>query len=325
MDPASSPVVLPPYPWQAAQWQQFTELFISNLMPHAFIVSAQSGLGIEKFALAMGQFVLCAKPNADQLCGSCKACLLLKAGSHPDLKIIVPEEKSDQLKVDQVREVNNFLAQTSQQGTWKVVILDPAHAMNPSAANALLKNLEEPAQKTLFILVTTQAQKILPTLRSRCRQFTISPADIELATTWLINKGVKNAQELLAYLGNYPLDVLDWYTNGRLNIQQKTISAVQMLLAGKLTAGALAKQCSDLAAEDFIVVLNHWLEDELRRASCEDEDKGGLTLLFRFSDRLRQKRALLESTANINATLVVDEIVLDLAALARVKGLFSAA
>lgn len=318
-------LAFPPYPWQLAQWQQFTALFVSRLMPHAFIVSAQAGLGIEKFALAMGQFVLCAQPHESQVCGTCKACLLIKAGSHPDLKVVVPEEKSDQLKVDQVREVNHFLAQTSQQGAWKVVILEPAHAMNPNAANALLKNLEEPAERTLFILVTTQAQKILPTIRSRCRQLFIPPANIELATTWLTNSGVKNAQDLLAYLGNRPLEALDWYTQGRHDLQQKIISAVETFLDNKLAAGALAKHCSSVSATDLIAVLIRWLEGELRRASQQTESRRGLGLLFRFGDRLRQKRALLESTANINATLVVDEIILDLAAMARVKGLFNAA
>ncbi|EJF77962.1 DNA polymerase III subunit tau [Candidatus Bartonella washoeensis] len=77
--------------------------------------------------------------------------------------------------IDDIRDVMHFLNQTSQDNGWRIVIIDPADDMNKSAANAVLKTLEEPPEKTLFIIITHSSGKLLPTIRSRCQQISLRP------------------------------------------------------------------------------------------------------------------------------------------------------
>ncbi|MDG4870023.1 DNA polymerase III subunit delta', partial [Guyparkeria sp. 1SP6A2] len=80
-----------------------------------------------------------------------------------------PEEGKRQIRIDPIREVNRFVSQTAQQGGYRVIVVSPAEAMNIAAANALLKSLEEPGEKTLFILLSDVPSRTLPTIRSRCQ------------------------------------------------------------------------------------------------------------------------------------------------------------
>ena len=142
------------YGWQSEQWKKLVGLIEEDRLPHALLLAGVKGIGKFRFAEALAQLLLCDNPVNAVACGQCKACQLNLAGTHPDMKYLQPEEGAQMIKVDQVRAVVQFLDQTSQQGGYKVAILSPAEAMNINAANALLKNLEEPAGKTLLILVT---------------------------------------------------------------------------------------------------------------------------------------------------------------------------
>src|SRR5690606_18188179 len=146
---ANAILPMPPYAWQQAQWADFHTRVRNNNIPHAFLLAGQEGFGAEGLAMAMGQYMLCLSPTDTLVCGKCKGCLLLDAGTHPDLLVVCPEEGGKQIKVDQIREVSRFVANTAQQGGYKIIVLQPAEAMNINAANALLKNLEEPAGKTI--------------------------------------------------------------------------------------------------------------------------------------------------------------------------------
>lgn len=314
-------LAMPPYPWCHSEWTRLVELRRANKLPHAILVNGQPGLGIENFALALAQYILCAAPQGPQACTQCKSCKLLNAGSHPDLRVLTPEEKSEQIRVDQIRSANEFLAQTAQQGAWKVVVLAPAHAMNPSAANALLKNLEEPAQRTLFLLVSEAPYKVLATIRSRCRLVTIAPPDMESAVAWLQKNAVKDPQALIQRVGLSPLLALDWHNNNRMQDQHKIIGALKDLLSRKSTTATAVREWAQYPAKDVVIAMLFWVEELARKNSAEGGQSQALTLLFRFSDRLRQKRALLESSANVNPALLVDELAFDLMALARTKGL----
>lgn len=92
---------------------------------------------------------------------------LWEAGSHPDFKVIQPED-SRFIKIDQIREITDWIQARPSISTHKVAIFCPADALNIQAANALLKTLEEPAATTLFILITARPDLLLPTIRSRC-------------------------------------------------------------------------------------------------------------------------------------------------------------
>jgi DNA polymerase-3 subunit delta' len=135
----------------------------------AYCFHGPSGVGKRATALALAQAVNCLAPGpGPDACGTCPACRLIAAGSHPDVVAVRPEDKAV-IGIDQIREVGARANLRPYQGRTKVWILDPADKMQEPAANALLKTLEEPAGISLFLLVTAAFSALLPTIRSRCQ------------------------------------------------------------------------------------------------------------------------------------------------------------
>ncbi len=118
------------------------------------------------------------------------------------------KKPSKQIAIGQIRDLADFVNISSHQNGHKIILIHPAETMNTAAANALLKNLEEPPARTLFILVAHQAQHLLPTIRSRCLQIAMPAPDSAAAARWLKQQGVKNAEVCLASTGHAPLAAL---------------------------------------------------------------------------------------------------------------------
>ena len=111
--------------------------------------------------------------------------MLYQAGNNPDVLIVAPED-SRVVRIDQIRSLIDFAWQTSHAVGRQVIILEQAEAMNPSAANALLKTLEEPPGQLLLLLITDNPGKLLPTIRSRCQRIVFNvPERDAAALAWL--------------------------------------------------------------------------------------------------------------------------------------------
>ncbi|MFG1488548.1 DNA polymerase III subunit delta', partial [Oceanospirillum sp. HFRX-1_2] len=143
-----SPLI--PFAWQQEYWNQLIGQHRSGRLPHALLLAGEEGIGKYHLARAMAAYLLCRQP-AETACGECASCALFHAGTHPDLMEVMPESEGKQIKIEQIRKLQTFANKTAQQGGFRVVVLQPADAMNINAANALLKNLEEPGNNVLFI------------------------------------------------------------------------------------------------------------------------------------------------------------------------------
>lgn len=146
-------------------------------LPHALLFLGPEGVGKASTALALAQALNCLEPQADQdACGHCRSCRLFAAGNHPDFWLISPqgEAVNPQIKIEQIRELRRQTGYAPFSGTWRVVVLKPAQAMNEAAANALLKTLEEPPANNLLILTAIGERDLLPTIVSRCRRLTFN-------------------------------------------------------------------------------------------------------------------------------------------------------
>lgn len=150
-------------------WQQLLTAYEKQSLPHALLFSGQEGLGKEALALKFANFLLCAKPHK-QACGKCKTCKLFTANTHPDFMRIKPEGTSKVIKIDPIRNIIDFVNNKAQLSGYRVIIITPADSMNLYASNALLKTLEEPNDKVVFILVSSHATALPITIRSRCRK-----------------------------------------------------------------------------------------------------------------------------------------------------------
>jgi len=143
-----------------------------ELPSRALLFSGPSGVGKKRVALAWAQGLLCEVP--DRPCGICPSCLKVKKGHHPDLLILGLTDGAT-VKIEQIREVQNFVSLCSYQGRGKVIIIDEAQALTPQASNSLLKTLEEPNRGCNFVLITSNKSAIIPTIQSRCQKILFGP------------------------------------------------------------------------------------------------------------------------------------------------------
>src|SRR5262245_54240505 len=146
-------------------------------LPPSLIFSGPHGAGKRLTALAVAQALNCLHPrSADardatrgpvDACGTCAACVRITRGVHPDVLVVEPGD-SGAIKIDQIRDIVDRAAFRPFEGRRRVVIVDDADALVPAAQNALLKTLEEPPSSSVFILLTSRPDVLLPTVRSRC-------------------------------------------------------------------------------------------------------------------------------------------------------------
>ena len=319
-----SPSVLTEYlPWQAAQWQQLGELHRDKTLPHALLIGGTQGVGKSQFALALACYVLCAEPSNGHVCGQCRACLLNRAGTHPDIKQLQPEEVGKRLKIDQVRELVEFLTQTSQQGGYRVAIIKPADSMNHNAANALLKSLEEPGSNTLLLLVTDAPNRLLPTVRSRCQRIDFSVPDNTQALAWLEREGTvesSHAQQLLNEAGGMPLAALAFMSSGALEQRQNMTKTYLAMLEKNGSPIALAEQWLEYDSVEILTWLQGRVTSLIKHCVGNTSiEKPWLAIakrvniwrLYAFSDRLLVLRHQLLSGANPNKQLTLETILLE--------------
>ena len=138
--------------------------------PHAIIFSGIEGIGKRKAAEIFATSLLCENLIDGEPCGVCPGCKMMKGNSHPDFYVVEPEETKStrNIKIGQIRALQNQVALRPVQADRRVVIIDGAEFMKKEAANCLLKTLEEPLSQTVFILVTANRAGLLMTVRSRC-------------------------------------------------------------------------------------------------------------------------------------------------------------
>ena len=191
-------------------------------LPHALLISGQRGIGKFELARRFADSLLCENPTlTGEACGECVACGWLAQGNHPDFRLLQPDalaeeegevvegsgkkKPSQQITIDQVRALDDFLhVGTHRQGV-RVILVNPAEAMNRATANSLLKSLEEPITSTLFILVSSEAERLLPTIRSRCQSVSIAQPVRSRSEAWLQQAGIGDAAHWLALAGGSPL------------------------------------------------------------------------------------------------------------------------
>lgn len=212
----------PMYHWTENAWQQLAAR--RENLPQALLIHGPRGVGKLDLARRFAQFILCETPGAKSPCDQCDGCRWFLAGQHPDFRQVQPEvlapvqewdedakpssktaKPSHEIKVDQVRELADFLNIVSHRGKRRLVIFHPAETMNANAANSLLKSLEDPASGACFLMISNNLKRLLPTVRSRCISVPLVTPEASASTAWLRSQDVSDAQDWLAFAGGAPL------------------------------------------------------------------------------------------------------------------------
>jgi DNA polymerase-3 subunit delta' len=192
--------------WRILGHQWAVELLAEHTahggLRHAYLFTGPSGVGRRTLALRLAQAVNCLQPPVPgQPCGACSACTRLEKMQHPDLALIQAEQSGGTLKVDQVRELQRSLSLSPYEAKYRVALLLRFEEAHASAANALLKTLEEPAPKVLLLLTAESVESLLPTIVSRCEVLRLRPLPVADAAQGLQQWGIPAAEaQLLAHL-----------------------------------------------------------------------------------------------------------------------------
>jgi DNA polymerase-3 subunit delta' len=305
-------------------------------MPHALLFRGREGTGKLDFALALAHSLLCEAPLKNgQACGTCSSCNWLEQSHHPDFRLLSPEQDADggdeasvaassskksQISISQIRELSSFLELSSHQaGGHRVVLIHPAEALNAASANALLKILEEPSPGVIFLLVSHQPQRLLPTILSRCHKIDMPLPAQQDALAWLRLQNVKDAEKYLAYAGGSPLLALR-YTLENSGLVEDVCKYLSQ--GPKLDPFAAAALCAKQGMTVAIQTLQKWIYDladmqltgEIRyhtayrnalQALAKSVD---LSLLFELHRKLDQARK--SATHPLNSELQLENLLL---------------
>lgn len=265
------------YPWQNELWQQLVRM--RTRMPHALLLQGRQGIGKGNFAEALAQYLLCEQSaEAQAACGTCQSCHWFLQQNHPDFRRIEPEEaattaedaaadtkpgKKRQISVDQIRDLADFFGLSSHREGLRVVLIQPAESLNLASANALLKMLEEPPPGFLFLMVTHQPQRLLPTIRSRCMRMDFPVPGTAVSEGWLSGQGIEHAAMRLAYVGGAPLQALDLDDS-----LQKRLQALHAMLgsAESMDPFAATALCIKEGLGNTVEALSKWIYDLLSAA-----------------------------------------------------------
>ncbi len=258
------------YIWQQSQWQHIMQKKAS--LPHALLLSGRAGTGKHAFALNLSQALLCQSPGEQhQACGKCPSCIWFIEGGHPDFRLIEPEDaentdeapkkktiKKRQISVAQIRQLIDYLSLSSHQvNARRVILISPAEVLNGASANALLKMLEEPPANTLFLLVTSQPQRLLATIISRCQTVDMPLPNRIDALAWLQSQHTNNAEIALDYAGGAPLLALQIAEEGDVN----SGLVKSLALGAKLDPFTCAPLFLGMGMERAIDTLQKWTFD----------------------------------------------------------------
>ena len=170
---------------------------------HAYLLTGPRGLGRRTLTTRLAQAVNCeSAPTAGEFCGECRACRGFERMAHPDLHLLELQEGDREIKVDAVRELSRMLALTPYEAPYQVALLREFEAASESAANALLKTLEEPSPNVLLLITAASAEALPATIASRCELLRLRPVPLdELAQGLSQRWGIEGEQaRLLASL-----------------------------------------------------------------------------------------------------------------------------
>jgi DNA polymerase-3 subunit delta' len=309
-------------------------------LPHALLLAGPAGVGKRRFANALANYLLCLEPTAAGACGACRACKLVAAETHPDMVWIAPEETSRAVKIDQIRALTDFVGKTAQMGGKKIAVIEPAEAMNTNAANALLKNLEEPAGDTHLILVSDAPGRLLPTIRSRCLQNVFGVPSTSESLSWLasITGSNASAKRLLGLAGGKPLAALAMHEGDTLTLRDG-LRDIWLVLWQQRDCFSVAARWMEFESEDVLYWAAVWLQDAIRNKAGADDgsisdvestqhfaktmqnwvDHDDAASLLVKLDHVNEIRRQLASGANPNKQLLLESLAANLVSKHRLQ------
>ncbi len=297
-------------PWAAKEMAALRSAFEANRMPHALLIHEAPGAGGDWLAAWTARMVLGTERDV-----------------HPDWINIRPVDESRQIRIEQIRELAQELSLTSHQGGYKVGVVSPADVLNRFAANALLKTLEEPPQRTVLMLVVTQPSRLPATILSRCQRVHVrAPARAE-AIAWLESaRGKADWMSVLDILGEAPLLAAESDAAAIVQVGAEVRRGLEETASGASDPAATAERWSRAELPLRLRCFENWLTDHIHRLSASRAfltEVGATTYLqrpdtvlnirnlFELLDGVRDLKSALDTP--INRSLALEDLLRRLA------------
>lgn len=336
------------YPWNEERWR--TLLTPPDALPHALLLSGSPGLGKLDFALSLAARLLCETPRTQEnglsiACGRCTSCVWMTSESHPDFRWVGIEgedaeggneegtatpsdenksgvtevegktksaKKSTKIGIQQIRDLSDFIYLGSHRHGRRIVVVHPAEAMTLEAANAILKILEEPPASICFILVSHEWRRLLPTIRSRCRQINFAMPPVKQATEWLSSEGFRDAAMLVPLAAGAPLLARDWAQGNFLEVYQKAIEGLTKPSADPVSMAArwmtLINGKDDFDLQQLVESVQKWILDIVQWK---------MTGTLRYHEKWKEQIQTLASQADLSALFTCHADLLKLRGMVR--------
>lgn len=234
--------------WLVPCLRQVQVLKQTKKLSHALLITGADGVGQEELAHEMVKDLMCEKDQA-AACGQCHSCQLMNADTHPDFRVLDGEAAT--IKVDQIRLLVRQISQKPQVGQNKVVLITHAQAMNINAANAVLKALEEPADRTFFVLTSSQSTSLLPTIRSRCLLVNVPTPSMSEVKSWLMQQPDGEALGSLFWLTTQPFRLLAIQQQNKTQLYAALPDQLTAMLRGTAPISAVLKGLDSSNVEDY--------------------------------------------------------------------------
>ena len=314
------------YPWQQQVWETLTGRFPK--LGHGLLFYGKKGCGKEAFAQQFLAWVLCLNRQPDGPCGECGSCQWLKADTHPNYVYISTDEdnkkQNAKIKIEKIRDLLPFVQQTVDG--WRVIVIEPAEALNIASSNALLKTLEEPGENIVIILLADHYLKLPATIRSRLQHFAldrISSVQFSEYVEAQLPEAGSSQQQLLMNLSNQmPLQAIEVAQSSWLPLRQEFMEDWKKLVIQKNMPMAIAtKWNKSLSFGEFSQMFEYLLSDlicvKLNQAVKNIDldfnvlaEQYSLETLFKIYEDFQRAKQYLEQ--NVQSNLVLDELCIKL-------------
>jgi DNA polymerase III subunit delta' len=301
-------------------------------MRHAYLFVGPPGIGRCTLALHFAQAMNCPAATAPGIpCGECRTCKQIEAMQHPDLMVIQADAEGGTLKVDQIRETRRLLTLKPYTASYRVALFLRFHEANESAANALLKTLEEAPSYAVLILTADNPEQLLPTIVSRCEVVRLRPLKMEKVQQALEERGFEESQsKLIAHISGgrfgYARRLLE--SDSLLQEREQRLNDLQTLLSAsrveKFNYAEKLSKDKDSMRRVILLWLSYWRDVMLRTVQAESPlvnvDRNlEIETIAHQMDLSSAGRAVnrLESTLekmerNVNSRLLAEVLLLDL-------------
>ena len=285
--------------------EHFRSALKNHQVSHAYILNGENGSGKNMLAKAFAKALVCEAGYGDS-CNMCRACHQFDSGNHPDVKWIT-HEKANSIGVDEVREqINNDIVIKPYSSKYKVYIIDEAEKMTVQAQNALLKTIEEPPEYAVILLLTSNIDSLLPTIRSRCVRLDLKVVDDGLVKKYLMEH---------LQVPDYQAEIDASYAQGSIGKAKEaatsqefadmTANALKILkYANSMEVYELTEAIKTLTADknninDYLDIFQFWFRDVLMFKATREIDN----LVFKQEINFIREQASERSYENIEKIL----------------------